>query len=45
MIHFWLFYGVLFFIIATITTANVELRTQKGIIYGRQTQQTMEYLG
>jgi hypothetical protein len=45
MINFWLFYDVLFFIIATISTANVELRTQKGIIYGRQTQQTMVYLG
>ena len=32
-------------IIITTVTANVQLRTQQGIIYGRQTQQTIEYLG
>ena len=43
--HFWLLYSVFCCIIATTTTANVGLQTQKGIIYGRQTQSSIEYLG
>jgi len=46
MIQYWLLRHILFLFIATCTTtANVELQTQQGIIYGRQTQNTVEYLG
>jgi hypothetical protein len=45
MIRFWLYGSILFFLIATTTTANVALETQRGIIYGRQTQNSIEYLG
>jgi hypothetical protein len=41
MDHIWL----LFFIIVTTTAENVGLRTKQGIIYGRQTQNSIEYLG
>jgi hypothetical protein len=44
MTQSWLLCDILFFIIAT-TTANVGLQTQQGIIYGRQTQNSIEYLG
>jgi hypothetical protein len=36
---------VLFCITATTNTMNVGLQTQQGIIYGRQTQTSIEYLG
>jgi hypothetical protein len=46
MTYFWLSNHILFLIIATTTvTANVGLRTEQGIIYGRQTQSSIEYLG
>jgi hypothetical protein len=47
MNHFWLFlWNILLFIIApTTATTNVELGTQQGIIYGRQTENSIEYLG
>jgi hypothetical protein len=45
MVNFWLLYSVLFCITVTSTNANVGLRTQQGIIYGRQTQNSIEYLG
>jgi hypothetical protein len=46
MIQFWLFGPILLLIIVrTSATANVGLRTQQGIIYGRQTQDSVEYLG
>jgi hypothetical protein len=45
MIHFWLLYHILFLIVIITTTKNVGLRTQQGIIYGRQTQNSIEYLG
>ncbi len=32
-------------ITATTTTVNIGLQTQQGIIYGRQTQTSVEYLG
>jgi hypothetical protein len=44
MIYFWLSSHILFSIV-TIVTANVGLRTQQGIIYGRATQDSTEYLG
>ncbi len=46
MAHCWLLYPALFFIISITTIAgNTGLRTQQGIIYGRQTQSSIEYLG
>ena len=46
MSRYWLLSHILFFIITTITaTTNVGLETQQGIIYGRQTQSSIEYLG
>ncbi len=45
MTHFWLLYSVMLCIIATTTAATVGLQTQQGIIYGRQTQSSIEYLG
>ncbi|CAF3861957.1 unnamed protein product [Rotaria sp. Silwood1] len=45
MAHLWLLSHIVFFIIATTISTNIGLRTQKGIIYGRQTQHTIEYLG
>ncbi|CAM4933076.1 unnamed protein product [Rotaria socialis] len=46
MTYFWLSHYILFLIIAiTTATGNVGLRTQQGIIYGRQTQNSIEYLG
>ncbi|CAF3942497.1 unnamed protein product [Adineta steineri] len=39
-----LFYILLIFIINN-STANTDLRTQLGVIYGRQTQYSTEYLG
>ncbi len=45
MTHFWLLYSVLFFIIGITTGENIGLRTKQGIIYGRQTQNSIEYLG
>ncbi len=36
---------MLFCITATTNTMNVGLQTQQGIIYGRQTQTSIEYLG
>ncbi|CAF1493420.1 unnamed protein product [Rotaria sordida] len=45
MTRFRLLCHILFFIIATPTTENVGLQTQQGIIYGRQTQNSIEYLG
>ncbi|CAF5130302.1 unnamed protein product, partial [Rotaria magnacalcarata] len=46
MTYFWFSHYILFLIIAiTTATGNVGLRTQQGIIYGRQTQHSIEYLG
>ncbi len=45
MTEFWLLYHILFSIVAINICANTELRTQQGIIYGRQTQNSIEYLG
>jgi hypothetical protein len=45
MTQSWFVYYILFFIITTTNTENVGLRTQQGIIYGRQTQKSIEYLG
>ena len=46
MNQFWLLCPTLLLIITTTTvSANAGLRTQQGIIYGRQTQISMEYLG
>jgi len=45
MTQFYLIPLVLFCITATTTTMNVGLQTQQGIIYGRQTQTSIEYLG
>lgn len=36
---------LLFCIIVRKTTSNVRLQTQQGVIYGRQTQISIEYLG
>jgi hypothetical protein len=44
MAQSWLFCNILFLIIAS-TTANVGLQTKQGIIYGRKTQNSIEYLG
>ncbi len=44
MTQIGLLYAILFLVIVT-TTANVGLQTQQGIIYGRQTQSSIEYLG
>jgi hypothetical protein len=41
MNHIWL----LVFVIGTTIEKNVGLRTKQGIIYGRQTQNSIEYLG
>jgi hypothetical protein len=41
MTRIWL----LFFVIGTTIAENVGLRTKQGIIYGRQTQNSIEYLG
>ncbi len=43
--YFWLLYSVFYCITATTTAANVVLQTQQGIISGRQTQSSIEYLG
>lgn len=43
--QFLFLYNILFVIISIITTENVGLLTQQGIIYGRQTQSSIEYLG
>ena len=43
--YFWLLYSVLYCITATTTVGNVVLQTQQGIISGRQTQISIEYLG
>ncbi|CAF3715584.1 unnamed protein product [Rotaria sp. Silwood1] len=45
MTHFWLLSHIVFLIITTTISTNIGLRTQKGIIYGRQTQHSIEYLG
>ncbi|CAF0928198.1 unnamed protein product [Adineta steineri] len=46
MSYFWLSNYILLTIIVIITaTTNVGLRTQQGMIYGRQTQSSIEYLG
>ncbi len=46
MTHICLLHSILFFILGTTTAAeNVGLRTKQGIIYGRQTQNSIEYLG
>jgi hypothetical protein len=45
MTHLWLSIHILFLVIVIVTTANVGLRTQQGIIYGRQTESSIEYLG
>jgi hypothetical protein len=45
MTHFWLLYCICFSIIAVTTSENAALRTRQGIIYGRQTQSSIEYLG
>jgi hypothetical protein len=44
MTQTWLLCDILFLIIAT-TNANLGLQTQQGIIYGRQTENSIEYLG
>jgi len=44
MTQTWLLCDILFLIIAA-TTANFGLQTQQGIIYGKQTQNSIEYLG
>jgi len=36
---------LLFFIITTTDAADIGLQTSKGIIYGRQTEYSTEYLG
>jgi hypothetical protein len=43
--YFCLLYSVFYCITVTTITANVGLQTQQGIIYGRQTQSSIEYLG
>jgi hypothetical protein len=45
MTYFWLANYLLFFIITATTTDKVGLQTQQGTIYGRKTQDTIEYLG
>jgi hypothetical protein len=46
MTHTWLLFRILVLsIAATTTNATVGLRTRQGIIYGRQTQSSIEYLG
>jgi hypothetical protein len=47
MTQFWLsLCDILLFIIVTTTaTKNVGFQTQQGIIYGRKTQYSIEYLG
>jgi hypothetical protein len=45
MTYFWLASHILFLIVVITSSANVGLRTQQGIIYGRHTQSTIEYLG
>jgi hypothetical protein len=45
MIQFWFLYHILFLIVAITTSENVAIRTRQGIIYGRQTQSSIEYLG
>ena len=45
MIHFWPLTCLLFVIVTIVTSENAELRTRQGIIYGRQTQSSVEYLG
>jgi hypothetical protein len=45
MTEFYLLSLVLLSITATTTTVNVRIQTQQGIIYGRQTQTSIEYLG
>jgi hypothetical protein len=45
MIQVWLLFHILFLIITVTTAENVALRTRQGIIYGRQTQSSIEYLG
>ncbi|CAF0928216.1 unnamed protein product [Adineta steineri] len=46
MSYFWLSNYILLTIIVIITaTTNVGLRTRQGMIYGRQTQSSIEYLG
>ncbi|CAF4735203.1 unnamed protein product [Rotaria sp. Silwood2] len=45
MTHLWLLSHIVFFIITRTISTTIGLRTQKGIIYGRQTQHTIEYLG
>ncbi|CAF1151668.1 unnamed protein product [Rotaria sordida] len=45
MTYFRLSSHILFLIVVITTSANVGLRTQQGIIYGRQTQSSIEYLG
>ena len=45
MNQFYLLRLLLCHIIVRRTTSNVELQTQQGVIYGRQTQISIEYLG
>ncbi len=47
MNYFWFFRHILFIIIIAATTrsTNIGLGTQQGIIYGQQTQSSIEYLG
>jgi hypothetical protein len=45
MTLFMFFFPILLFIVPITNSENVGLRTQQGIIYGRQTQSSIEYLG
>ena len=41
----WLVYDILWFLLPITIATNTGLPTQQGIIYGRQTQNSIEYLG
>ena len=45
MIRFCLFNNVLFWVVAIVVSKDIGLQTQQGIIYGRQTEYSTEYLG
>ncbi|CAF1141900.1 unnamed protein product [Adineta ricciae] len=45
MRYYWTLEFLLFCLVTTITCVHVGLRTQQGIVYGRQTQSSIEYLG
>lgn len=45
MISSKLLYSLLFLLIGTINTKNLGLQTRKGFIVGRETENTVEYLG